>query len=69
MESRYCICNQTRKSQEQDRHEVAREVVEGTSLPKDRTGLGQEGLLTIPAPKPRDGGKSLIAEIISFKGV
>lgn len=69
MESRYCICNQTRKSQEQDRHEVAREVVEGTSLPKERTGLGQEGLLTIPAPEPRDRGRSLIAQIISFKGV
>lgn len=69
MESRYCICNQMRKSQEQDRREVAGDVVEGMSLPKERTGWGQEGLLTIPAPKPRDGGRSLISQIISFKGV
>lgn len=52
---------------------MACEVVEETSLPNERTGAGgsegQEGLLTIPAPKPRDEGWSLIAQIISFKGV
>ena len=32
-----------RKSQEQDRREVAREAVEETSLPNERTGAGERG--------------------------